>query len=93
MQRPYFSDRERGARPRTSEEINERVWHALFELIQTNLYNGGFGYKFPDMCPDGASPCGTDVQAFWRTAYGEMPDPVPRRVRLASASKQCIPKS
>lgn len=74
MKQDYFSDRERGARPRTSEDINERVWHALYELIETNIYNGGFGYRFPDMCSDGAGPCGTDLQAFWRTAHGEIPD-------------------
>jgi hypothetical protein len=69
----YFSDRERGSRARTEEVISIRVWGALYDLIQGRIDDGSFGATFPDMCPDGRGPVGTDARAFWRTAEAEMP--------------------
>ena len=70
----YFSDRERGPRARTQEVISERVWGALCDLIQGRVEDGSFGYAYPDMCPDGAGPSGTDARAFWRIAAAEIPE-------------------
>lgn len=70
----YFSDRERGPRARTEETIPERVWRALFDLIQRRIDDGAFGASFPDMCRDGRGPFGTDATAFWRTARAEISD-------------------
>lgn len=70
----YFSDRERGPRARTEELIPERVWGALYDLIQGRIDDGSFGASFPEMCPDGRGPIGTDQAAFWRTARAEIPD-------------------
>jgi len=74
MERPYFSERERGPRARTEEAIPGRVWGALYDLVHAKVGNGSFGYRFPAMCPDGAGPCGTDYQAFWRAVQAEIPD-------------------
>ena len=74
MEKPYFSDRERGAKPRTSEEISQTVWAALYQLIQARMEDGSFGYRFPATCPDGRGPCGTASIAFWQTARAEIPD-------------------
>ena len=43
----YFSDRERGPRPRTAEDISATVWTALRHLIDSRIEDGSFGYKFP----------------------------------------------
>jgi hypothetical protein len=76
----YFSDRQKGPRARTEEIISSRVWGALCDLIQSHIDNGAFGFRFPDMCPDGRGPYGTDAAAFWRTACAEIPD-LPERIR------------
>ncbi|MBP2450074.1 AbiJ-NTD4 domain-containing protein [Rhizobium leguminosarum] len=70
----YFSDRERGPRARTEETISERVWRAIYYLVQRRIDDGSFGASFPDMCVDGRGPFGTDAAAFWRTARAEIPD-------------------
>lgn len=83
-QHPYFSDRERGTKPRTQEDIPLRVWAALCELIFLGLEDGSFGYGFPDMCPDGRGPCGTDRGAFYRLLHAEIPD-APEKLDPAEA--------
>jgi hypothetical protein len=70
----YFSDRERGPRPRTTEDIGQTVWAALCHLIQSRIVDGSFGYKFPEACPDGAGPCGCDGQKFDMIARAEIPE-------------------
>jgi len=70
----YFSDRERGPRPRTVEEISAAVWTALRYLIEGRIDDGSFGYKFPEACPDGAGPCGCDAQKFDAIARAENPE-------------------
>jgi hypothetical protein len=70
----YFSDRERGTRPRTVENICETVWTALRHLINARVGDGSFGYKFPESCPDGAGPCGSDVRKFDTIARAEIPE-------------------
>ena len=74
MGRPYFSDREKGPRPRTTEAISDRVWGALYDLVHSSVENGSFGHRFPETCPDGAGCCGTDRGAFWRAVQAEIPD-------------------
>jgi hypothetical protein len=70
----YFSDRERGPRPATTEIISATVWTALRYLIQSRIDDGSFGYRFPAMCPDGAGPCGCDPQKFNAIARAEIPE-------------------
>ena len=74
----YFSERERGARPRTEETISRPVRRALIQLVEIRIGNGSFGWRFPEQCADGCGPYGTDEQAFWETAVAEVPDlPIP----------------
>ncbi len=80
VQAAYFSDRERGPRARTDEVISVRVWGALYDLVQSGIDNGSFGFRFPEMCSDGRGPYGTDAAAFWRTARAEIPD-LPEQLR------------
>ena len=70
----YFSDRERGPRPRTAEDISATVWTALRHLIESRIEDGSFGYKFPESCHDGAGPCGCDRRKFYTIASAEIPD-------------------
>lgn len=72
MAEAYFSDRENGPRPCTSEVICARLWGALREQINIEIIRGSFGERFPEHCPDGHIPCGTNRSAFWSVARGEI---------------------
>jgi hypothetical protein len=61
----YFTEREHGPRPRTSEEITLPIAKGILALISDRIRNGSFGYKYPDLCPDPgheAAVIGTDEQ-------------------------------
>jgi len=70
----YFSDRERGPRPRTKPEVEAPAWGGLVALIDSYISNGGFGVDFPEPCPDGRGPTGTDAHAFGLALRAEIPD-------------------
>ena len=70
----YFSDRETGEGPRTSAEISVTVWRGIAGLILARIGDGSFGAKFPENCPDGAGPCGTDAARFWDAVFAEIPN-------------------
>jgi len=67
---PYFSDREKGAVPRTIEEITPEAWRGIWALISGRLANGSFGNAFPDQCPDGYGVVGHDAGVLEATAQG-----------------------
>jgi hypothetical protein len=67
----YYSDRERGPKPRTSEEITPTVWKAIWGLVQTRIDNGAFGIDFPEQCSDGYGPCGTNTVLIEAAAHGD----------------------
>ena len=76
----YWTDREYGARPRTVDVIDERVWAGLQSLISTAVDDGSFGYRFPEECDDGGAVFGCNWQAFGRVLRAEVPNiewPVP----------------
>jgi hypothetical protein len=83
---PYYSDRERGPKPRTSEEITPTIWKAIWGLIRTRIDNGAFGIDFPEQCSDGCGPHGTNELLMEAAAHGdaivwplhpeEPPDPI-----------------
>lgn len=70
----YFSDEQRGPRPRTQEQLTPAAWGGIVALIQTLVSTGAFGYKYPEMCPDGAGPYGTDWQVLSLAVKAEIPD-------------------
>ena len=70
----YFTDRESGSRPRTSEVIDERVWRGIKSYVQSRIDDGSFGETFPDTCPDGTAVCGSDERAFRDALYLHVPD-------------------
>jgi len=69
----YFSDREKGPRPRTGEQLTPEAWGGIVVLIRTLISTGAFGYTYPEMCPDGGGPFGTDEQALSLALRAEIP--------------------
>lgn len=69
----YFSERERGERPREFEEISEAAWGGIRALIRGRIEDGSFGANFPETCSDGAGTVGTDETSFWESVRAEIP--------------------
>jgi len=74
MPQQYFSDREAGPRPRTSEEIPLPVWGGIVAAINSRVKDGSFGYRFPDTCPDGEVVCGCSETDFSLALRADIPD-------------------
>jgi hypothetical protein len=74
MSEKYFSDRERGERPRTAEDVPLTVWAALVDLIDERILDGALGHGFPEFCTDGAGCCGCDSARLTRRLKAEIPD-------------------
>lgn len=70
----YFSERKTGEVPRTAMEIPDTVWRGIARLIEARIEDGSFGARFPENCPDGAGPCGTDARMVWDTMFAEIPN-------------------
>lgn len=69
----YFSDREQGPRPRTEEVVSPTVWGGIVGLVQSLIATGAFGAKYPETCPDGQGPIGTNESALALAVQAEMP--------------------
>ncbi len=70
----YFSDRENGPKARTIETITPQVWGGIVAIVQAAVVTGGFGQVFPEGCPDGKGPIGTDETALSRVLRAEIPE-------------------
>ncbi len=70
----YFSDREKGPRPRVDQEIRDPAWGGLVALIDGAITSGAFGAAFPSECPDGRGITGTNFQAMGLAVRGEIPE-------------------
>ena len=70
----YFSDQERGPKPRTEETISPVVWGGVVALVQSLVASGAFASKFPVVCPDGAGTTGTDEISLVARVRAEMSD-------------------
>lgn len=60
----YFTDRHLGPRARTGNEMDEPVRRGIVGLIRTRANDGSFGLDYPEQCPDGRGPTGTDLNAL-----------------------------
>lgn len=68
----YFSDSERGALPKTKNEIPHNVWLGLTAYIQGLIDTGCFGERFPELCPDGQGCYGTNEKMFSSALQAEI---------------------
>jgi hypothetical protein len=88
----YFSDKQRGLRPRTEEQLTPAALGGIVALIQSLISTGAFAYKYPEMCPDGTGPYGTDGQALSLAVQAEIPDlEWPLRAFTESAGESHVP--
>ncbi len=60
----YFSDRNLGPPPRVATEVPEAVSNGIVGLIRNRAHDGSFGLEYPEQCPDGRGPTGTDINAL-----------------------------
>lgn len=68
----YFSEREEGERPRGNDQIGEISWGGIRALIRARIEDGSFGASYPETCPDGGGPVGTDESGFWNAVRAEI---------------------
>ena len=76
MPQEYFSDKEKGTRPRIIENISPTIWDGIQGLIYKLQNNESFGYAFPRYCRDGPDSCGCDKALFEATLKCEIPEMV-----------------
>jgi hypothetical protein len=63
--------------------IEPSVWGGIFAIVSARLSDGSFGYKFPDICPDGYGVIGGDIRTMGlmlKAEIPEMPFPLPDEV-------------
>src|SRR4051812_3429328 len=70
----FFSERETGPKPRVVEEFTSAAWGGIVALAQSLISTGAYGADFPDPCPDGQGPVGTDGHALGLAVKAEVPD-------------------
>lgn len=70
----YFSDKEGKSKAQTVDSITPAAWGGIVALIQGLISTGAFGKHYPEVCPDGAGPTGTDEQSFKLALKAEVPE-------------------
>ena len=60
----YFTDRNFGPPVRTVTDLDETVRRGIVGLLRTRANDGSFGLEYPEQCPDGRGPTGTDPHAL-----------------------------
>jgi len=71
---PYFGERERGAAPRTREELTAAAWGGIVAEVTRLLRTGGFAESFPAQnCRDGPAITGCDAHHFYLALQAEHP--------------------
>ena len=65
----YFSDRHQGPPSRVVTEIPDAVSSGIVGCIRSRANDGWLGLEYPEQCPDGRGPTGTDTNAL-REALG-----------------------
>ena len=70
----YFSDKEKGFRPRINNDVSITVWTGLVSYINVLVSEGYFGKYFPEKCPDGQGCIGTNEDSFKAALQAEIPN-------------------
>jgi hypothetical protein len=74
MSSAYYSDRVRGPRARSEEEIDETLWEAIQALVERSVDTAVFAEDFPVGCEDGKGVYACDRQGIVATVRAEVPD-------------------
>jgi hypothetical protein len=74
MESPYYSDRVRGPRARSEEQIDETLWGAIQALFQRGVDTGLFAQDFPIPCYDGKGVYACDREGLVATVRAEIPE-------------------
>jgi hypothetical protein len=70
----YFSDRELGLPSQVRQDVDVAAWGGFVALINGLIANGAFGIDFPEECPDGCGPTGTNEPTLGLAVRGEIPE-------------------
>src|SRR4051812_44893133 len=70
----YYSDRERGPRPRSDEQIDATLWEAIQVLFERGVDTASFAHDFPLRCQDGNGTYACDRDGLVATVRAEIPD-------------------
>jgi hypothetical protein len=70
---PYYSERQRGPKPRTEETITAALWKNLVLVLEWFMTAHYFAKSFPKGCPDNGQPVGTDTVRFRDAIEAEIP--------------------
>ncbi len=68
----YYSDSERGIKPRIKEDIPDELWQGLIGLIGSELNKQSFAIDFPELCPDGSEIYNTNQNLLSLRLMGEI---------------------
>lgn len=74
MSHNYFSERELGPRAQEDLDFSGAAWGGVIALINSLIARGALGIDYPDECPDGKGPIGTDWEMFRLARNAEVPD-------------------
>jgi hypothetical protein len=74
MTSDYYSDRVRGPRARSEEEIDETLWEAIHALFERGVETAVFAQDFPMQCEDGKGVYACDRAGNVATVRAEIPD-------------------
>lgn len=74
MASAYYSDRVRGPRARSEEQIGETLWEATQALFQRGVDTALFAQDFPIPCDDGKGVYACDREGLIATIRAEIPD-------------------
>jgi hypothetical protein len=70
----FFSERERGERPRDVEAPPVSVWSGIRAEIRARVNDGSFGASYPKSCDDGGGAYATDEGPLWDALKARVPD-------------------
>ncbi len=70
----YFSDKEHSLKPQTVDSVTPEAWGGIVAYVQSLISTGAFGQQYPEMCPDGNGPTGTDERSFILALKAEIPN-------------------
>ena len=85
----YFSEKEKGKVPLTTEEISIKVWNAIVSIFEKYKAKQVFSQNFPETCPEGQVICGFNKQSFEDRVRGEIPNlKMPIRIIKTYQEKQ-----